>query len=148
MGTMPKLEKSDLIKNVLGTLISISGRKTTQGYAILTMDSLIKKLESRFDFLAHVQIIDNRFLEGEEAVSVMTNINAIDPSELGKAIHAIIYNVNKSLGDNAGHFFIKEIQNNLGESYNLMMRNMGVDLGLMQLQDEVEKLGRTTLKRR
>ena len=48
---MPELEKSDVFKNLLDTMIKISGRKTNKGHAISIMDSLIKQLEPKFDFL-------------------------------------------------------------------------------------------------
>ena len=135
---MPELEKSDVIKNLLTTLIDISGRKTDKGHAITTMNTLIKQLETRYDFLKHVQIKDTRYTEGEDAVSVMSDINTVKPSEMGQAVHAIITTMDRSLGRNAGHFFIKEIRITLGDDYNSSIRDMGVDLGLMQLEREVE----------
>jgi len=134
---MAELERSDIVKNVLTTLIDISSRKTNKGHAITTLDTLIKRLEGRYDFLKHVQIKDTRFVEGEDLVSVMSDINAAGPSETGKAIHEIIATMHISLGKNAGHFFIKELRSSLGDDYDHSIRNMGVDLGLMQLEREI-----------
>jgi hypothetical protein len=145
---MPELEKSDIIKNLLSTVIDISGRKTNKGYAISTMDSLIKKLKTRFEFLKHVQIKDTRFSEDEDSVSVVSDINAIESSEVGKAINEIITTMDRSLGKNAGHFFIKEIQNTLGDEYNSSIKDMGVDLGLLQLEREVEEWEKMTTQKK
>lgn len=139
---MPELEKSDIIKNLLTTLIDISSRKTTKGHAILAMDSLIKQLEIRFNFLKHVQIKDTRYLEGEDAVSVMSDINTVESADMGRAIYDIITTMNRSLGKDAGHFFIKEIQSTLSDEYNSSIRDMGVDLGLLQLEHEIEEWGK------
>jgi len=145
---MAKLDKSDVIKNVFRVLISISGRKTTTQYAVMTLDTLIKQLEPQYDFLKHVQINDDIYSEDSEIVNVMVDINAVAPTEMGKAIHAIITSLNESLGDRAGHFFIKEVQSTLGDDYVSTMKDMGVDLSLMQLEDEVTKWERMVTRRR
>jgi hypothetical protein len=145
---MPDLERSAVIKNLLSTVIDISGRKTNKGYAISTMDSLIKKLKTRFDFLKHIQIKDTRYSEEEDLVSVMSDINTIEASEVGKAINEIITTMDRSLGKNAGHFFIKEIQSTLGDEYNSSIKDMGVDLGLLQLEREVEEWEKMTTQKK
>ena len=145
---MPELEKSDVIKNLLDTMIKISGRKTNKGHAISIMDSLIKQLEPRFDFLRHVQINDTRYSEDGDAVDVMSGINDAESADMGKAINEIITTMDRSLGKSAGHFFIKEIRSTLNEEHTSMMRDMGVDLGLLQLEHEVEEWERITTQKK
>jgi hypothetical protein len=144
---MPELETSDVIKNLLTTLINISGRKTNKGHAITTMDTLIKQLETRYAFLKNVEIKDTRYIEDGDPVSVMSDINAVMPSEMGKAVHEIITTMNRSLGKSAGIFFIKELQSNLNEDHEESIRNMGVDLRLMQLEREIEEWEKLTTKK-
>ena len=145
---MPELEKSDVIKNLLDTMIKISGRKTNKGHAISIMDSLIKQLEPRFDFLRHVQINDTRYSEDGDAVDVMSGINDAESADMGKAINEIITTMDRSLGKSAGHFLIKEIRSTLNEEHTSMMRDMGVDLGLLQLEHEVEEWERITTQKK
>jgi hypothetical protein len=146
---MPVLKKTDIMKNVLKTLISISSRKTDLPYTILTMDELMKRLETRYRFLKHIQINDDLYSEQTgDIISVMSDINAVPPTELGKALHSIIDSMNRSLGENAGHFFIKEIRNKLSDEYLISMRDMGVDLGLMQLESEIYRLEREITERK
>jgi hypothetical protein len=78
----------------------------------------------------------------------MSDINTVSPTELGKALHSIIDSMNRSLGINAGHFFIKEIRNNLSDEDLSVMRDMGVDLGLMQLESEIIRLEREITERK
>ncbi|MBE3135942.1 MAG: hypothetical protein IMZ43_00880 [Thermoplasmata archaeon] len=145
---MPSPEKSDVMKNVLKTLISISSRKTDLPYAVMTMDDLIKRLETKYNFLKHVQINDDIYKEETtDVISVMSDINTVPPTELGKALHAIIDSVNRSLGENAGHFFIKEIRNTLSDEDLTVIKNMGLDLGIMQLESEVTRLERDLAER-
>jgi hypothetical protein len=146
---MPVPKKSEIIKNVLRTLISISSRKTDLPYTIITMEDLIRRLETQYRFLKHIQINDDFYNEQSgDMISVMSDINTIPPNELGKALHSIIDSMNKSLGENAGHFFIKEIRNKLSDEYLTVMRDMGVDLGLMQLESEINRLEREIIERK
>ncbi len=146
---MPVLKKSEIMKNVLRTLISISSRKTDLPYTIMTMEDLIRRLETQYRFLKHIQINDDFYNEQSgDMISVMSDINTIPPNELGKALHSIIDSMNRSLGENAGHFFIKEIRNTLSDEYLTVMRDMGVDLGLMQLESEINRLEREIIERK
>ena len=138
---MPSLDKSQIIKNVLKTLISISSRKTDLPYAIMTIEDLMKRLETQYRFLRHVHINNEFYKEDSgDVISVMSDINTVSPTQLGKAIHSIISSMNRSLGENAGHFFIKEIRNRLSDESLSIMEDMGIDLGLMQLESEILRL--------
>jgi hypothetical protein len=146
---MPLPEKSDVMKSVLETLISISRRKTDLPYTIITIEDLMKRLEPQYGFLKHVQINDDFYNEESgDVISVMSDINTAPPTQLGKAIHSIIDSMNRSLGANAGHFFIKEIRNKLSDDDLSVMKDMGVDLGMMQLESEIIRLERESTKRK
>jgi len=142
------LDNSDVMRKVLSTLMNISGRKTTQGHAVYVMDSLIKKLQGTYDFLNNVEVSDTRFLEDGAFITVMSNIDSISSSEVGKAIHSIIVTMNEMLGDDAGHFFIKELSRSIGDEYYSAIGEMGVDLSLMQLKHEVSQMEKKLLKTR
>ncbi len=134
------IENSKIVEKVLTTLLRIVKRKTTEGYAVSVMDSLIKKLEINYNFLKHVEIKDTRFSESDIPITVMSDVNSIPPGEVGKAIQSIISTMNESLGKDVGHFFIKELSQNIGDEYDSVIKDMGVDLNLMQLEHEVSEL--------
>lgn len=137
---MSTLDNSRVFKHVLDTLIDISSRKTTLGHAVSTMTNIIKKLEDKYDFLKHVEINDIRFIEQDEPISVMRDLNDIKSNKLGDALYDIIRTMNIALGKDAGHFFIKELKNNLQDIYGTSFEDMGLDLGLMQLEHEIKEL--------
>lgn len=143
---LPEINNSELVRHFLGTLIDISGRKTTKGHAVLTMDNLIKKLGNKYDFLKHIEINDTRFTELGEPITVMTEINTIELSKIGNALSDIIKSMNEELGKDAGHFFIKEVKDNLQEDYSENFESMGLDLGLIQLEYEIRELGKKIQK--
>lgn len=142
------IENSDVLKKVLTTLMNISGRKTTKGYAIMMMDSLLTDLEEEYDFLKHVAIKDTRFLEDDDTITVMSDVDSVTPSEVGGALSSIIKSMNESLGKNAGHFFMKEIARNIGYEYNSTIKDMGVNLNLLQLEYEVAELEKRLINTR
>lgn len=146
---MPSPEKSEIMKNVLKTLISISSRKTDFPFAVMTIEDLMKRLETKYRFLKHIHINTDFYKEESgDVISVMSDINNVPPTQLGKAIHSIIDSMNRSLGENAGHFFIKEIRNTLADDHLSVMKDMGVDLGLMQLESEVIRLEKDLSERK
>jgi hypothetical protein len=139
---LPEIGNSEVVKHVLQTLFNISSRKTTQGRAATTLSELINKLKVKYDFLKHVEINDTRYIEMGEPISVMSGIDKVNSNDIGKALHDIIKDMNFSLREDLGFFFIKELKNNLGDDYNSTMEEMGVDLGLMQLEFEVSEMSR------
>jgi len=139
---MPQLENSEVVKHVLQKLIDISSRKTTTGHAVSTMHDLIKNLERKYSFLKNIEIKDIRFLEMSEPITVMSDINGVKLIEVGKALSDIIKTMNLRLGNEAGHFFIKELKNSIADEYSTTIEEMGLDLGLMQLEFEVNKMAK------
>ena len=137
---MVDLDNSKVLEHILQTLVKLSSRKTTAGHAVTKMNSLIKNLENKYDFLKHVEIKDTRFLELSNPVTVMADIDSVKPDDIGKALYEIIKSTNVTLGKDAGHYFIRELKRNIGENYTTRMEDMGVDLGLMQLENEVDNM--------
>ena len=137
---MCNIKNSEVIRHILETLLSISSRKTTQGYALLTMNGLITKLQEKYNFLKHVEIKDTRFVELDNPIGVMTDINSVKSDDVGRALYDIIKLMNDALGESAGYFFIKELRNNIAENYYTIIEEMGLDLGLMQLELEVSEM--------
>lgn len=140
---MPPIQQQEVVRNILERLIAISGRKTDKVHALMTMETLIKDLEPQYTFLKDITINDDIYSEDAvTTINLTTTLNTVTPTDLGKALHAIITRMNRSLGDKAGHFFVKELRNTLSDDCLASMRTMGVDLGLMQLESEVNDLHR------
>ena len=137
---MVDVSNSEVVNHVLTNLINMSSRKTTQQQAYSTMSNLIKKFQNKYDFLKNIEIKDTRFLEMQEPITVMSGIDKVESDAVGKALHDIIKDMNEALGKDAGHFFIKELRTRLDKDYASMIEDMGLDLGLMQLEFEVNQM--------
>ena len=69
-----------------------------------------------------------------------SDINVAKLDNVGEALYDIIKMMNIALGKDAGHFFIKELRNSIGEAYYSTIDDMGLDLGIMQLEHEIDEL--------
>jgi hypothetical protein len=140
------MENSKIIKDVLGTIISISGRKTSQSHAIYLLEATLNTLKKQYTFLENINVKDTTYIEDGEQISIMTEVNKVTENEMGSAVKDIITHLNLSLGDEAGHFFLKELAHKLDDSSIISLKNMGVDLDLMYLEKQVSKMEKDILK--
>ena len=140
------MENSKIIRDVLSSIISISGRKTTQSHAIYLLDSTLNTLKKQYSFLENVNVKDTTYLEDGEQISIMTEVNKVNEHEMGPAVKDIITHLNLSLGDEAGHFFLKELAHKLNDESIISLKNMGVDLDLMYLEKQVSKMEKDIFK--
>jgi len=134
------LDTADITRQFLQSIIGIIGRKTSEEYAAVTIRNLIKKLQPTYPFLQDIEIKNTRSLELESNVVVHDSLNTIRPKEVGMALKEIEKIIMKTMGKNAGYFFIRETQEKIGIDYDtILVKTMDVDLTLMQSTYIVEK---------
>ena len=121
-------------------VVNTISRKRGEEYAVSTMSSLLKELEAEYGFLQYVEIQDIRFLEGEKRVTVMPNINAVLPTEVGKALHILISKLSLSLEDKDGYLLIGEFQHRVGSEYTSAIKAIGIDTELLLLEHKLAKI--------
>jgi len=129
----------------LKSIVEVIGRRSSEDYALVMLGNTIKKLQERHYFLRFLQIKNTRYSEIKYVVTIDSSINEIDSEDLGKAMQEIVGMVVTAMGKDAGFFFVKEIKNKIGPNYEIALRNMGVDLDLMQFSFEVDKKQTRTL---
>jgi len=133
-----KIENSVVMKHTLASLVHVASTKTSEEYARSSVKNLLKELEENYGFLRHIEIKDVKYLENTyDAITVMSNIDHIEPLKVGRAIQNLVDVLKRHLGKRAGYFFMKEFQDDLGEDYRSIIKSMGVDLRLADLQDEL-----------
>jgi len=112
------------------------------------MKVLLKKLANEHGFLKNIDIVDKKFIAGYQPgfepmnndpfiIDFLLDIDDVNPKEVGSAIQSLADTLKKNLGEKAGYYFLREFQDNLGEYYCSMIRSMGVDFRLVDLQDDV-----------
>jgi len=129
---MPELKNSDIIKGVLRALYVVAGRRTTQNFAVAVIGAITRTLEQRYAFLKHVNILSER--GSDDIVVIDSDLNSVDAIRVGKAVEAIVQVVYMDLKEKAGLYFIRELKRNAGDAVISSLRDVGVDLELLQLQ--------------
>jgi len=129
---MSKLNNSELLEGIFKALYTTAGRRTTQGFAIAVLGAITKTLEQRYDFLKNVFFHpEGRF---EDVVVIDSKVNSVNPVVIAKTIEIIVQIVYMDLKEKAGLYFIKELMRNAGDNVISNLRDIGVDLELLQLQ--------------
>ena len=134
------MKNSDLMREVLTALYKISSRKTSEGYTINLINTITEDLEKKYNFLSYMSIKDTRFLEDEDFLVIDKNIETVDPNIICSLLSQYINYLHESLGREAGPFFYKEIAKKISEDCYSIIKSNGIDLGLMQLNYEVQQL--------
>ena len=135
--TTPQKNNSEVVKQVLNTLIYTIKRKSNEGKAVSMINSLLQDLEEDHEFLHYIKIKDTRLKEDNNIVDVESDIDEVVPTEVGKALNNVIYITSRYLGKRDGYFLIKEFQQRIGSNYYSSLRAMGIDLDLLLLELKV-----------
>jgi len=129
---MSKLQNSDLLRSIIRAIYITASRRTAPTFAIAVIGAITKTLEQKFDFLKN--IIFNGEAGSEDFVIVDDRVNSIEPFIIAKAIENIVQVVYLDLREKAGFFFIKELMRNAGDNVISSLKDIGVDLELIQIQ--------------
>ena len=133
-----KVKNSDIIKRTLFSLIYVARSKTPKDYAWSIIKQLLTELKKDHDFLKYIQIDDIEKLENTiDDITVLSDFNNIQSQNIGKAIQNIVDVFKNRMGSKAGYFFLTEFKEALGDEYHSILKEIGVDLRLIDLQKEI-----------
>jgi hypothetical protein len=131
---MTDVKNSDVLNSILRALYSVASRRTTQSFAATVVGAIIKTLEQNYPFLRCVRIENLENNSPNEIITISSEIDAVNPAEMGKAIEAIIRIVYMDLVGKTGLFFMKELKEQAGDNIITEMKKYGVDLAILQTE--------------
>jgi len=146
---MSQVNNSEVMTKVLNSFFHVIGTKTSPAHAWLTLKIILQNLEYEYDFIKNVDVVDikevNDFLKEKNytkidfsIVDIQTEVvDTIYKEEVGKAIQSLADKLKKSLGTTAGYHFMSEFINELGDEYSTIIKSIGVELRLVDMQDEL-----------
>ena len=141
------VQNSDIIKHTLFSLIYVARSKTTKDYAWIIAKNLLIELGENYSFLKYIHIDETKNLRDTiDDISVISDFDNIEPEQIGKAIQAIVDNYITRMGPKAGYFFLTEFKKILGLEYNMIIKKMGVDLRIIDLQKKIPWLDTSQYK--
>ncbi len=122
------MDNVTLLQGTLSSLTAVTAEKTSASFSQMVVETILQSLNRKFPFLSTVH-----FTSGNHPI-VPEEVNLLDESELGKAIEAIIRLVYMNLEKQAGLFFITELEKHAEPGIIPQIREIGVDLELMQIE--------------
>jgi len=134
MTEVKTLTNSNVLKEILQALYAVASRRTTHNFAATVIGAIVKTLEQNYEFLKYVRIEESELSRTDDVITIKSEINNVDPAQVGRAIEAIIRVVYMDLIGKAGLFFIKELKKNAGESIIEEIKKFGVDLAALQTE--------------
>jgi hypothetical protein len=136
---MPNLTNSEVVEHVLHGLISKISRRTSEAFAVVALDVIIKELRQQYNFLKYIEVQDTSYSEGIDALKIYADINSVESDIFYKCLNDIIIHTVRYLKRKADYFFIKEFKEFIDRIDNLKMDQVGIDLSHMQLQYIVDR---------
>ncbi|MCX6664773.1 MAG: hypothetical protein NT038_01745 [Euryarchaeota archaeon] len=125
-------ENSELVRYLLQAFVSVVGRRTSENFAMVTLDTIVKQLEPKYNFLKFIEINPSRYSDGKDAISINPEINSIRPSDLGEALNEILDRGTESLDKKTDHYVKREIKDALGSMYELINKKLELNLHVTQ----------------
>jgi len=133
-----EIQNSEVIKRTLYSLIFVARSKTSKDYAWSIIKRLLAELKIDHDFLKYIKIKEIENLEDTiDDIIVSSDFNHVEPKKIGKAIQSIVDLFKIRMGNKAGYFFLAEFKEVLGNKYHSIIKKMGVDLRLIDLQKQI-----------
>jgi hypothetical protein len=126
-----------IFKQIIKALIDVLGKASTETYAIFAVNSFLRKTDSTFEFLKYVKI--NPAIDQGDVyhITIMNTFDAITETDARRAIQQLLETIVDSLGENMGNQFIQEFKNALEKRYLSRIEEMGVNLHLIELHQEM-----------
>lgn len=130
---MPQIENKVLLGRLLRSTIGVISRRTSEAFANVVISNAIRDLSEKYLLFKYIEIVDSQFNEVYDVAEIDDKINEVIIEEIGKSTKEFIQRITKSMGKNAGFYFIKEIKEDLPYDYAKSMKEIGVDFDFLQL---------------
>jgi len=131
---MQAFENKEIIGRILKTTIGVIGRRTSDSYANVIIGSAIRELSNKYSFLKDINIQGTQYNEVYDIISFNSGLENVKPDQLANATNEFIEKISKSMGKDAGFYFIKEIKEDLPYEFEKTIKDIGIDLDYLQLQ--------------
>ena len=123
----------EFVNQITETFIKIIARRTSKGFSILTLDTILQKLKPKYDFINYINIEKNLYSEGMNAVSIDPKINLVETEDVVKGVTDFIDFIAQSIG-NGNYFFINEIRDELTSQCASILEKFDVNLEFKQFE--------------
>jgi hypothetical protein len=120
----------DILSELLGAVQGIISEKTDEEYAQIAVSTLMQKLQVKFPFLNNISFQSSVW-------NIDVDVEQISKKEVCKAVEAIIRIVYMDLKNEAGLFFLSEIEVRTKPGFIHEIRENGTDIDLLKIEHHV-----------
>ncbi len=129
---MPQINNTELLGTILKSTLGVIGRRTSEAYANMTLESVLSNISKKHKFLRNIKIEKDRYKETINVIDIDDEINNENVKNVGIAIKDFMINIANTMGKDAGFYFIKEIKEDIPYKYENIMSDLGIDLDYIQ----------------
>jgi hypothetical protein len=122
------IEKTDLVRRVLKTLIELLEKQTSKTFALEFMARRVEALRQWYPSLRFVSINDIRYTMGTDEVIVQQEMNTVDALELKKVIESILNDTDKALIDLGRTPIAGDLRMHLTAEYLAKLEEFGIKI--------------------
>ncbi|MEM4258951.1 MAG: hypothetical protein QXL17_07380 [Candidatus Thermoplasmatota archaeon] len=144
---MPTKENAEILKRILKTLIEKIGRRTSEGFAVIILETVLKHLQEKYPFIAYVSVEKKLYSEGFDAVKIQPEINQIPSHDFFLFVKELIEMTVLYLEKNADFYFIKEFRESISDIADTDFAEFGINLNFMQHEYIVERKEELKIKK-
>jgi len=126
---------SAVFSHVIKTIIDIVGKTSSENYAIFVVNSFLRKIDTKYDFLKPISV-KPAANEGElYHIIIGDNIHTISETDARRAIQQLLGSIIESLGEKIRDEFIQQFKNSLDKKYLSRIEEMGVNFHMIELHE-------------
>ena len=122
------IEKSDVVRRVLKTLIELVEKQTSKTFALEFMARRIEALRQFYPFLGYVRISDVRVTLGSDEVAVQPEVDSANPMELKKALQSILDDTDTALMNLGRTIVTSDLKTHLTAEYLAKLEEFGITI--------------------
>lgn len=114
-------------ERTISTLIDLIAKPTSQGYAVVVVQTIMRKLEDKYDFAKSISLSSQSYTSSQKMLQVDATLDNVEPKKVGEYLGELISQA-KSLFGGQHENFVLELRGYIGQGYILKLENMGVQL--------------------
>ncbi len=114
---MKDLNQLYIMQHVLDVLIAKIGKRTSKGFAAVSISKAIMVLRDEYDCFNYVIINENRYTEGGNSLTVSEEINTVDSYEFYSSLKALIEKTFQCIDTTSDIYFVNEVRESLSDVF-------------------------------
>lgn len=118
---------------VIKTLIDVIAKTSNENYAVIAVNSFLRKIDTKYEFLKHVAVEPASDKEGMYHIVLSENIDSITETDARRAIQQLLGVALDNSGEKKNGEFIQQFKDELEKKYLLKLEEIGVNFHMIEL---------------